>query len=252
MDAGHQFGEDIAGVPLFCEKMSWSKEQVIELINLYREKDVLYVVRNPEYRNKHARNQAMAEIEAHMKTIRPSTTTYEIKLKINALRSNFLNEHRKWQMSLKSGASLDDMQQPSLWYYSDMTFLLDHVVPRRATDSLISACDANDSQSGEMKNELIQEDNVDTVDELWSPTETVYMPGVIGNEDPLAGPSRHSSTDSGISPRQGRKRKLLEEDLFHNTVKAIKEITTTMQTKQNKFFVPTVKQNEDIFVKPGI
>lgn len=89
--------------------MSWTRAQVVELINLYREREILYVVRNPEYRNKHVRNHAITEIVNHIKTIRPNTTTYEIKIKINALRANFLNEHRKWQASLKSGAGLDDV-----------------------------------------------------------------------------------------------------------------------------------------------
>lgn len=52
------------------------------------------------------------------------------------------------------------IQQPCLWYYRYMTFLLDHVVPRKATDSLISACDANESQAEEMENETVQENNV--------------------------------------------------------------------------------------------
>lgn len=73
------------------------------------------------------------------------------------------------------------------------------------------------------------------------------MPEVLGNKDPLAGPSRPSSACSGATPSATKKRKPLEEDLLHNAVGAMKEITTALQTNKNISFVPTAKQNEDIF-----
>ncbi|KAK4887455.1 hypothetical protein RN001_003726 [Aquatica leii] len=52
----------------------WSREEVSLLIDLYRERDILYNVKMPMYHNKHARTDAFEEIVRNMQENRPNTT----------------------------------------------------------------------------------------------------------------------------------------------------------------------------------
>ncbi|XP_044744272.1 uncharacterized protein LOC123306368 [Coccinella septempunctata] len=88
--------------------MSWSRDQVSLLIEEYHKYPCLYAVKSPMYKNKHARNTAIEAVEASLKTLRPSVTSQEIKSKFQALKTNFLNEHRKHVQSMKSGARQDE------------------------------------------------------------------------------------------------------------------------------------------------
>ncbi|XP_044749767.1 uncharacterized protein LOC123310365 [Coccinella septempunctata] len=107
--------------------MSWSRDQVSLLIEEYHKYPCLYAVKSPMYKNEHARNTAIEAIEASLKTLRPSVTSQEIKSKFQALKTNFLNEHRKHVQSMKSGAGQDEIYIPSLWYFNSMKFIVDHV-----------------------------------------------------------------------------------------------------------------------------
>lgn len=89
--------------------MSWSREQVICLINEYEKHPVLYNTKLATYKNKHARSEALQNIIEVLKEIRPSTSANEIKNKFGALRSNFLSEHRKYVSSQKSGTGTEDV-----------------------------------------------------------------------------------------------------------------------------------------------
>lgn len=56
--------------------------------------------------------------------------------KINNLRSSVRKEKKKYDSSLKSGASADDVYRPKLWYYDMMSFLSDQDTPRESTSNL--------------------------------------------------------------------------------------------------------------------
>ncbi|XP_044744758.1 uncharacterized protein LOC123306703 [Coccinella septempunctata] len=137
--------------------MSWSRDQVSLLIEEYHKYPCLYAVKSPMYRNKHARNTAIEAIEASLKTLRPSVTSQEIKSKFQALKTNFMNEHRKHVQSMKSGAGQDEIYIPSLWYFNSMKFIIDHVDVRPSFDSSqFLEIEAAPQEAEECSNELEQ------------------------------------------------------------------------------------------------
>lgn len=89
--------------------MSWSHDQVICLIELYKERPCLYQVKSSSYKNKHMRTTAYESMVTELKNIRPGTTVAEIKSKINGLRTNFITEHRKYLKSKHSGMDEDSV-----------------------------------------------------------------------------------------------------------------------------------------------
>ncbi|KAK9738745.1 hypothetical protein QE152_g9586 [Popillia japonica] len=77
-----------------------------------------------------------------MYNLTPDVTVADIKAKFQGLKTNFLAEYRTLLPPLKTGAGEDDkarnlkVYHPTLWYYNDMFFILEHRIPRRSTDSL--------------------------------------------------------------------------------------------------------------------
>ncbi|KAK3880948.1 hypothetical protein Pcinc_014598 [Petrolisthes cinctipes] len=57
--------------------------------------------------------------------------------KMNNLRSAFRKEHKKDISSLRSGASADDVYQPSVWYYEQLLFLQDQETPRQSVTNVM-------------------------------------------------------------------------------------------------------------------
>ncbi|GLV42910.1 uncharacterized protein CBL_08547 [Carabus blaptoides fortunei] len=121
--------------------MSWSREQVQYLIDLYKCKPCLYAVKTVNYKNKHARNAAWNEIYTSLKDVRPATTINEIKNKINSLRTNFSAEYRKIIKSKNSGAGTDELYTTSLWYFDELYFILDLINARKSYDSITDSAD---------------------------------------------------------------------------------------------------------------
>ncbi|KAK9738520.1 Zinc finger, C2H2 type [Popillia japonica] len=125
--------------PYICEVCGKSYASNFELRlhdQQYKQQPCLYTVRSKEYRNKHARIRALENIQRALYLLKPDVTVADIKAKFQGLKTNFLTEYRKHEKSLKSGAGEDDVYHPTLWYYNDMFFILEHCIPRRSTDSL--------------------------------------------------------------------------------------------------------------------
>ncbi|XP_017084574.2 uncharacterized protein LOC108116938 [Drosophila eugracilis] len=75
------------------------------------------------YKNKNLRNKAWEVLLEKYKEIDERATIDEVKKKVNSLRASYRREIRKIKRSEKSGAGTDDVYQPSLWYFSDLSFL---------------------------------------------------------------------------------------------------------------------------------
>ncbi|KAF5298952.1 hypothetical protein FQR65_LT09501 [Abscondita terminalis] len=116
--------------------MSWAKEQVTILIDEHQKYPSLYAVKSKEYKNKHSRTQALESIEKVIRAVRKDVTVNEIKNKFHGLKTTFLNECRKHEQSLKSGAGDDDIYYPTIWYYERMFFIRDHNIPRPGKDNI--------------------------------------------------------------------------------------------------------------------
>ncbi|KAF5284283.1 hypothetical protein FQA39_LY04576 [Lamprigera yunnana] len=113
--------------------MSWTREQVIIIIDGYRKHPCLYAVKSKNYKNKHARTQALEKILKDVRAVKPEVSILEIKNKFNALKTNFMMEHGKMQKSQRSDAGDED----------------------------IKVCETEASQDAEMELLLIDEDYID-------------------------------------------------------------------------------------------
>lgn len=135
--------------------MSWSRQEVHLLIQEYQKHPCLYAVKTPAYKNKHARIQALNQIHTNLRKLKPEVSINDIKTKFAALKSTFLNEHRKTEESKNSGVGEESVSShyylfmfveifyfqlytPTLWYYEQMYFVLEHQAPRQAIDSYVS------------------------------------------------------------------------------------------------------------------
>lgn len=59
----------------------------------------------------------MNEILKKLNEVKPLTDLKALAKKINAYRTTFRTVHKKYNISCKSGASSDEVEEPTLWYY---------------------------------------------------------------------------------------------------------------------------------------
>ncbi|XP_031331394.1 uncharacterized protein LOC116182422 isoform X2 [Photinus pyralis] len=84
------------------------------------------------------RTKALESILSLLKPMMPEITVAEIQKKWNALKTNFMNEHKKVLASKRSGSGDDDVYVPKLWYYKKLLFILNAgTEPRPSVDSVL-------------------------------------------------------------------------------------------------------------------
>jgi hypothetical protein len=60
----------------------------------------------------------------------------DVRNKFNSLRNNFRKEVKRFKDSKKSGAGTEDELEPTLWYFEEMSFLLNQEVTRKTRNAL--------------------------------------------------------------------------------------------------------------------
>nr|XP_023024980.1 uncharacterized protein LOC111513051 [Leptinotarsa decemlineata] len=126
--------------------MVWSSAHISTLIEEYQKYPCLYAVKHPLHRNRNARANALTKICEVLCELRPETTIEEIKTKFSSLRTTFLSEKRKMEKAIKSGAGVDCVYVPSLWYFEKISYLTEHVTPRPSKSNL-DACEEQESHN---------------------------------------------------------------------------------------------------------
>ncbi|XP_055384916.1 uncharacterized protein LOC129614366 [Condylostylus longicornis] len=105
-------------------------ENLIEFINFYREQECLWNIYSKNYKNIFLKNKAYNLMAKKFK-IGPQ----EVKTKINNLRSNFNREFKKCEDSKRSGAGVEDIYVPQIYWYDEMLFLKDCITPRASVSN---------------------------------------------------------------------------------------------------------------------
>ena len=100
------------------------REFISLLIELYRAQPELWKVKSKDYFNRTKKQMALEKILNALRTVKPNYTLDELKKKINCLRTNFNREYKAIESKKKSGAGVDEIPVPSLWYYNDFNHLL--------------------------------------------------------------------------------------------------------------------------------
>ncbi|XP_045138886.1 uncharacterized protein LOC123520565 [Portunus trituberculatus] len=105
-----------------------------EFINLYKKSPCLWKISSFEYSNKTKKAAAYDILVNKLKEKDETATKDTVTKKINNLRSSFRKEHKKVMRSMESGASGDDVYQPTLWYYDMLLFLKDQEMPTQQSN----------------------------------------------------------------------------------------------------------------------
>ncbi|PIO29423.1 hypothetical protein AB205_0202480 [Aquarana catesbeiana] len=108
-------------------------------IDKYRDMHNLWEVKNPLYRNKPARKALLEKLLQFVKMQVPNADIKFVERKIGSLRSTYRKELNKVQASMRSGAAVEDVYAPSLWYYNRMRFLEDQMEVRESLSTLPSS-----------------------------------------------------------------------------------------------------------------
>ncbi|KAG5872131.1 hypothetical protein JTB14_030314 [Gonioctena quinquepunctata] len=99
-------------------------------ISVYRELTALWKIKSQEYSNKIVKEKGFdALLEIYKKYNFENVTNDTVKKKISSMRASFRRKHKKLK-TLKSGIGSEEVEEPSLWYYSLLLFTADHEEPR--------------------------------------------------------------------------------------------------------------------------
>lgn len=96
---------------------------IAECIKLYRKLPALWNVKSKEYFDRDKKNAAYKKLLSKYKEMFPQASNDDMKKKFNSLRTNYRSELKKHLQSMKYGSSTDDVYQPTLWYFKEMSFL---------------------------------------------------------------------------------------------------------------------------------
>ncbi|XP_046686437.1 uncharacterized protein LOC124372114 [Homalodisca vitripennis] len=123
-------------------EIDWSRETVMQLIDLYREQPVLWNPMDPDFKNKNLKNYAWNDISREIKA-----SNTEVQAKVKTLLAQFQRELKK----KKSGSGADEYK--SKWcYFKAMLFLKDKTTARKIKEAGIATDDK------EAADETVQED----------------------------------------------------------------------------------------------
>ncbi|XP_053668322.1 uncharacterized protein LOC128718727 [Anopheles marshallii] len=236
----------------------FSREFIAEFIEMYKRFPCLWQVNSKEYTDRTKRKVAYDVLLTKYREVDKSATEDEVKKKLYGLRSSYRREMIKLKKSIKSGATLDDVYKPTLWYFYLFDFLTDYDTMKEPTSTL-------DDRQDESKEEQIQYDEEydlidsyhddhavtdehhDDLDDVSSETDS----DKDAEEDPFNGDTQ--SVYTSVSQRQSpapstsrsyvshKKRRLLPPEEDHVPIE------TTETTEQSNHSVAVQSVQEDQF-----
>ncbi|KAG8332140.1 uncharacterized protein LOC124372360 [Homalodisca vitripennis] len=174
--------------------MEWTNDKVCQLIELYRDKPVLWDCRLKGYKDRNKKQDALQEIADVF-----GVDKAVVEKKIKNLVCHFLREIKKERDSSKSGAGNSDVYKSKWFCYNNMLFLQDRNTPNETTDTITQ--DEHTNKDGDTANQ----------------SQTV-------NQDQVAGPSgetprkrvslpKEQSDRPGGGPQKKKKTTATEEAL---------------------------------------
>ncbi|CAG4992834.1 unnamed protein product [Colias eurytheme] len=103
-------------------------------IKLYKSLPALWKIKS-YYSDRNKKNDAYEQMIIKLKEVEPEATKDTVKKKNNSMRTCFRKEMKKVKASTRSGASTDDIYEPTLWYFHLLDFLTDHETPRESVSN---------------------------------------------------------------------------------------------------------------------
>lgn len=108
-----------------------NKNDVIKLINLYKENPCLWDINSRLYKRHDFKSTAYENISQNM-----NLPVEVIKKKIKSLRNTYTTEKKKIETSKKSGSGFDELHESCLFYYEEFSFLDGSLVMRKSTNNI--------------------------------------------------------------------------------------------------------------------
>ena len=112
-----------------------TKKALEDFIEIYKMNPCLWQVKNKEYHDRDKKGAAYKLLIEKLREIEPDTNKSVVVRKINNLRSNVRKENR-YEQSVKSEASADEVYHVKLWYYDLFDFLHDQCTTRESSSNL--------------------------------------------------------------------------------------------------------------------
>lgn len=104
---------------------TWSNKNVLDFIEEYRKHECLWKIKSKSYHNRDLRDAAYVKLLDVTKSFMSNATKDTVLKKINNLRSSYRKEQKKVLSCKKSGMGTEDLYIPKLWYFDDLSFLID-------------------------------------------------------------------------------------------------------------------------------
>ncbi|KAK4878977.1 hypothetical protein RN001_007123 [Aquatica leii] len=117
-------------VELCSLKIEWNDVNVLRLIELDREREILWNWKLKEYKNKNKRHDALLEIAVLF-----GVSKEEVDKKIRYLLSHFAREVKKENDTNKSGNGSDERYKSKSFAFKNLLFLRDRNKPKGSTDT---------------------------------------------------------------------------------------------------------------------
>jgi phage protein D len=102
---------------------TWSKNFLLEFIELFRREECLWKVKSKDYYNRSKKDASYRTLIGKVQEVESDATRDTVVKKINNLRSAFRKEHKKVLKSQVSDAGAEKTYAPRLWYYNQLLFL---------------------------------------------------------------------------------------------------------------------------------
>lgn len=99
---------------------------VEEFLDLYKSFPCLWKLRSKAYRDRRLKNKAYDVLVKKLKEEIPKCTKETVVKKIDSIRGNFRKEYKKVMASKRTAQRLQDIYEPTLWYYDKLLFLKDN------------------------------------------------------------------------------------------------------------------------------
>lgn len=126
---------------------------LLEFIEEYRSLLALWCVTNPYYYNRNKKNEEYEKLLCKYRERFPDADKNDVIKKINSLRTNFRREVKKIDASTKSEIGVE-VAEPSLWYFDEMKFLLQHLRPTSSQSR--PAMDINEGDNVDEEDDTIE------------------------------------------------------------------------------------------------
>lgn len=115
---------------------SWSREDILTFLELYKSYECLWKVKCRDYSNRILKDKAYDQLVRFVQKFDKTANRETITKKVNSLRTTFRKEFKRVESSKTSGSGEEDVYVPKLWYYNELLFLVDQELPRTSTSNI--------------------------------------------------------------------------------------------------------------------